>query len=383
MLTFTVSSPAPVFDFGSGAQANVTIAVDRSASAILVPVAGRDGTSITLEGLVPTYADLPRTLGAADKGDLYVVSADGLGYVWSGTAWPADGQGVEIRGPRGETGRGYTGVTVAGDDLVFATSDSTQDRVTVPALAAASSAASDAQSHAQTASTQAGVATTQAGVAAGHASAANGAAAAAAQSALDAHDVVATGVPDATASVKGGIVLTGDLGGTWDSPTVPGLELRITVAQGETIAAQAIDAWVGAAPAQLDTLNELATALGNDPNFASTVTASLAGKAPLSHTHQIAHVDGLQDALSGKAAASHTHTIAQVSGLQDALGSVAVTTERVTDMSSVGRAVATAASTAAARNSLGIGIVPVRLTQAQYNALPTPRDPNTLYLIKG
>lgn len=37
---------------------------------------------------------------------------------------------------------------------------------------------------------------------------------------------------------------------------------------------------VGAAPAALDTLSELASALGNDANFASTVTTSLAGKEP-------------------------------------------------------------------------------------------------------
>ncbi len=36
---------------------------------------------------------------------------------------------------------------------------------------------------------------------------------------------------------------------------------------------------VGSSPAALDTLNELATALGNDPNFAATMTNALAGKA--------------------------------------------------------------------------------------------------------
>lgn len=39
---------------------------------------------------------------------------------------------------------------------------------------------------------------------------------------------------------------------------------------------------VNSAPSTLDTLNELATALGNDPNFATTVTNSLASKAALS-----------------------------------------------------------------------------------------------------
>lgn len=43
----------------------------------------------------------------------------------------------------------------------------------------------------------------------------------------------------------------------------------------------AIAALVASSPAALDTLNELAAALGNDPNFAATVTATLAAKAPL------------------------------------------------------------------------------------------------------
>jgi hypothetical protein len=76
---------------------------------------------------------------------------------------------------------------------------------------------------------------------------------------------------------------------------------------------------IGQAPSTLDTLNELAAALGDDPNFATTVTNSLAGKAPLVHGHVIGDVSGLQTALDGKAALSHVHTIAQVTGLQAVL----------------------------------------------------------------
>ncbi len=46
----------------------------------------------------------------------------------------------------------------------------------------------------------------------------------------------------------------------------------------------AIAAMVGSAPAALDTLNELAAALGNDPNFATTMLNALAGKQPLDNT---------------------------------------------------------------------------------------------------
>lgn len=42
-----------------------------------------------------------------------------------------------------------------------------------------------------------------------------------------------------------------------------------------------VNAVIGAAPGALDTLVELAAALGNDPNFATTITNALAAKAPL------------------------------------------------------------------------------------------------------
>lgn len=48
--------------------------------------------------------------------------------------------------------------------------------------------------------------------------------------------------------------------------------------------AAAIAALVDASPGTLDTLNELAAALGDDPNFAATLTAALGGKQPLDAT---------------------------------------------------------------------------------------------------
>ena len=47
---------------------------------------------------------------------------------------------------------------------------------------------------------------------------------------------------------------------------------------------------VDGAPAALDTLKELATALNNDASFASTVTTALAGKAATSHTHTLSQI---------------------------------------------------------------------------------------------
>ena len=43
------------------------------------------------------------------------------------------------------------------------------------------------------------------------------------------------------------------------------------------------------------------------------------GKAPLSHTHTIANITGLQSALDGKASSSHSHSISNITGLQNAL----------------------------------------------------------------
>lgn len=52
-----------------------------------------------------------------------------------------------------------------------------------------------------------------------------------------------------------------------------------TKAYADAVAAAAAAAVVDSAPAALDTLNELAAALGDDASFASTVTSALAGKA--------------------------------------------------------------------------------------------------------
>lgn len=52
----------------------------------------------------------------------------------------------------------------------------------------------------------------------------------------------------------------------------------------------ALAALIGTAPAALDTLNELAAALGNDPNFAATITASLATKADISAVNPVGTV---------------------------------------------------------------------------------------------
>ena len=65
------------------------------------------------------------------------------------------------------------------------------------------------------------------------------------------------------------------------STAVSGVDLSnySTTAQMNTAISTAVDGLVDSAPGTLDTLNELAAALGDDANFASTVTTSLAAKA--------------------------------------------------------------------------------------------------------
>ena len=65
---------------------------------------GEDGAGIEITGSVPTYADLPSGLTTEDDGKGYYVEADGKLYIWNGTSFPANGDGVRIRGPQGPQG---------------------------------------------------------------------------------------------------------------------------------------------------------------------------------------------------------------------------------------------------------------------------------------
>jgi hypothetical protein len=104
----------------------------------------------------------------------------------------------------------------------------------------------------------------------------------------------------------------------------------------ETYVDTAVTNLVASAPEALDTLNELAAALGDDASFATTVANSLATKAPLADptftgtvsgvtkTHVgLGNVDNTSDAdkpvstaqqtaIDGKANTSHTHTITDI-----------------------------------------------------------------------
>ncbi|QLZ85472.1 phage tail protein [Escherichia coli] len=108
------------------------------------------------------------------------------------------------------------------------------------------------------------------------------------------------------------------------TPTAPTAAQTVNNTQIATtgFVKSAIAALVASSPAALDTLNELAAALGNDPNFATTVTNALAGKQPL---------DSTLTNLSGKT----VNGILQYLGLGEAATrNVGTGTGQVPDMSS-------------------------------------------------
>lgn len=58
----------------------------------------------------------------------------------------------------------------------------------------------------------------------------------------------------------------------------------------ETYVGTQISNLVDSAPSTLDTLNELAAALADDPSFATTITNELANKSDVGHTHTISDI---------------------------------------------------------------------------------------------
>ncbi|EFQ7324244.1 hypothetical protein HZ458_004183 [Salmonella enterica] len=71
--------------------------------------------------------------------------------------------------------------------------------------------------------------------------------------------------------------------GTPTTPTPPDDAKGLQTANAEFVR-KLIAALVGSAPEVLDTLKELADALGSDPDFATTITNMIAGKQPLDNT---------------------------------------------------------------------------------------------------
>lgn len=127
------------------------------------------------------------------------------------------------------------------------------------------------------------------------------------------------------------------------SPALTGVPTAPTASQGTNntqiattaYVRAAISALVGSSPEALDTLNELAAALGNDPNFATTMTNALAGKQPL---------DATLTALA--ALATGANKLPYFTGKD---------TVAQTDLTSVGRDILAKTSTLAVIQYLGLG----------------------------
>ncbi|ECW0402770.1 phage tail protein, partial [Salmonella enterica subsp. enterica] len=107
-------------------------------------------------------------------------------------------------------------------------------------------------------------------------------------SATDSDSEALAATPKAVKSVMGEVQTKAPLDspaltGTPTAPTPETTATGIEIATAAFVAAK-VAQLVGSAPEALDTLQELADALGNDPNFATTVLNKLAGKQPLDDT---------------------------------------------------------------------------------------------------
>lgn len=92
-----------------------------------------------------------------------------------------------------------------------------------------------------------------------------------------------------------------------ESPTFTGTPLAPTATSGTNttqiattqFVKTAIDNLIASAPGALDTLDELAAALGDDSNFASTITTALSAKAPLANPTFTGTVGGITSSMVG------------------------------------------------------------------------------------
>ena len=281
------------------------------------------------------------------------VITDNLGAIEAAPGHAQDAQAARAGAESARDAAAGSATAAAGSATAAAGSASDADG----SATAAAGSADTAAGHADTATTQAGIASTAktaavdaASDASGHADAAAGSASAASGSAVTASTKAgeaATSASDAAEALSQVLVELANTQAYQDVLTAIG-DLS---ADWQADIADAIADLVGQAPETLDTIEEVATALGNDPNFFTTIMDAIGQKVgnndprlsdarvPTAHDHPMSQVTGLSDALGGKSDVGHSHvwsqigekpgtfpsTIALVAGLQAALDGKAAT----------------------------------------------------------
>lgn len=167
--------------------------------------------------------------------------------------------------------------------------------------------------------------------------------------AASAAEVVSSGVPDATTALKGKVKLAGDLSGTAEAPTVPGLATKADKATTDPVVAKVNAAAVtptadtlalrdgsgrlSVAPPTAD--GHAATKAYTDSKVSSTAVTltgdqSVAGVKTFATTPTVGGVALVKNddvrLTDSRTPTTHTHTTAQVDGLDTALASKAATT---------------------------------------------------------
>lgn len=171
-----------------------------------------------------------------------------------------------------------------------------------------------------------------------------------AQGGLSTHEAAADPHPQYLTSAEGDAKVAAHAAAADPHP------VYLTSAEGDTKVAAAVAALVASSPAVLDTLAELATALGNDPNFATTITNALSLKAPLA-----------SPALTGNPTAptpaqfDNDTSLATTSFVQKALGSLSGYTNYAASvalaLTDVGRLIVVDASAGSRTITLPTGLV--------------------------